>query len=430
MYTEFLIVENKVKMNEETPNLVELIKMHNKLFDMPNLALNFEEVIQPFLTSKALFKLLLKTLNTIVQFPDLNVLSYIEIIKTISPKIKETFTQEELFPHLVFRRFAVLCLIKFEAITTEFLLQFLAPNVMEYFYKNTGLIGDNPDEIASMIRSNNIVKLKEMDNLDPCSKINYSLFERCQFVSDCTLLEYAAFFDATDVIEYLIEKGAEKTEKFRLCCILHENTCKYIMEFDEKYKDLYLTNESSFNMSKFHQLSLSEKEILIEYHKISNIAFNSEVLTEIKNDTNLYSILLKASAENSLSLVFAFLPTPKDEKTAIKPGLNAICEAGRDDLVEILSGNSNDGKYLINLDWNGRFVKTNSSIFEAAIKGNQPEVVQSLFNVKGIDYRGIYYHEESALHLAAKYNNTLIGHYILSTQKINVNCKDSVNLNF
>ena len=103
--------------------------------------------------------------------------------------------------------------------------------------------------------------------------------------------------------------------------------------------------------------------------------------------------------------------------------MNAICEAGREDLIEIFNS---DNDLSQNLDWNGKKIKTNISLFESAIKNDHLNVVQSLLKVKGIDIRGIYHHEETPLHYAAKYNMTVIGHFLLSTKKISVNCKDSV----
>lgn len=409
-------------MNENhlTNFIKNIIAIQKNLFSFlnhnePEESDEFLEVISPFLTSKTLFIFLLHNLNTVVQFPKLNVAKYIRVIEFVSHYIKANIFKnevgdksklivnlqpEEIFPSIFNRRFAVMCLIKYGVLDLNFVLSQVTQTMSEYFLKSEELISDNQDLIASSIRSDNLDSFKELisHQNDFNQKINHSLFERCQFVNDSTLLEYATFFNSIKIIEYLLSNGAKETDKSNLI------------------KSLYL-NENG-NISKMNQ---QELEFLIEYHCLHQ---NLNELNFENKSLNLYKLLLKASKENNIIFLYNFLPFLSEiSKESIKPSLNAICEAGREDLIEIFNS---DNDLSQNLDWNGKKIKTNISLFESAIKNDHLNVVQSLLKVKGIDIRGIYHHEETPLHYAAKYNMTVIGHFLLSTKKISVNCKDSV----
>ncbi|OHS96332.1 hypothetical protein TRFO_09971 [Tritrichomonas foetus] len=386
-------------------NFQQLIHLTNQFFSKFDLLSSHpKEYIDPLFSSKALFKHFLRTLNSIVQFPEIDINSYVKVMEYIAPEIKKQFTPEEIFPKVFNRRFAVLCLIKFDVLAMSFVLDQVTPVLVQYFETNTDFIADNPDEIALIIRKDNVDEFKtKIEKSEINSQINYSIFERCQFVNDATYLEYASFFNSNKIVNYLIENGAEKTEKFHICQMIHN------------FKNNKQKNEEKKNLTQH------EREILIEYHRLDVNDFDA--VPEDNEKKNLYRFLLKCATENCLEFLPQYFPLLSDQKTSIKPALNAICEAGRDDLIKIILS---DTEMASQIDWNGKIVKTNQSIFESAIKSNQVEVVQSLFDVKGIDIRGIYYHEESVLHLAAKYDTTVIGHFLLSTKKINVNCKDSV----
>lgn len=375
---------------------------------------NFLTIISPFLSSKSLFLFLLHNLNTVVQFPKLNISRYIQIIEYLSLKIIKANNSEEdslfnvqpeeLFPLIFNRRFAVMCLIKYRILDLNFILSQVTPTMSNYFSKSEDLICNNQDSIATSIRNDDLESFINQisDQFDFNQKINHSIFERCQFVNDSTLLEYATFFNSTKIIEYLLQKGAKVTEKTNLIKLLYEK-------------------EEKIDTKKF-KIDQNELEFLIEYHHL-----NQNILNELNFESeslNLFNLLLKASNESNLLFLLHFLPILSGlTKESIKPSLNAICETGRDDLIEIFNA---DTELSSNLDWNGKKIKTNPSLFESAIKNDHLNVVKSLLKIKGIDVRGIFHHEETPLHYAAKYNMTVIGHFLLSTKKINVNCKDSI----
>lgn len=379
-------------------------------------------VISPFYKSNSHFLFLLHNLNNVVQFPELNVSRYIKVIEFISRNNLRTtdnnsnseiesafiayFQPEELFPSIFNRRFAVMCLIKFGVLDINFVLSQVTPTMAKYFEKSDELISDNPDPIASSIRADNLNEFKDQisSQNDLNQKMSQSLFERCQFVNESTYLEYATFFNSKSIIQYLIENGAKETEKSQLIKLLYNS---------EENDHYYYLNTHKEILSKMNE---NEIEFLIEYHRLNELNFES--------NSNLRSILLKASNENNILPLLYFLPFLSDvKKDSIKPSLNIICETGRSDMIDFLNA---DIELNSKLDWNGRKIKNNPSLFESAIKNDHFNVVKSLLNVKGIDIRGIYHHEETPLHYAAKYNMTVIGHFLLSTKKINVNCKDSV----
>ncbi|OHT06850.1 hypothetical protein TRFO_25020 [Tritrichomonas foetus] len=205
---------------------------------------NFEEskeaILQsPDLLSREPFRHVLASLGVAFNTRPLDSDLIIKLILAVSTKAKEFFNQSELYNIFCvdLSNFFLFQLISNDIISFESLLYiphnesddflvYFAPEFMTHQrirYENEikqlmtidleehivlRAQGVNDSRIAQCIRQDIIdefVDIVSRTNLPLDSKIPYSLYERCIYISDSpSIIEYAAFFGAVDIFKYLI----------------------------------------------------------------------------------------------------------------------------------------------------------------------------------------------------------------------------------
>lgn len=196
-------------------------------------------------------------------------------------------------------------------------------------FEEKRLKGENGHYICELIRNDYIdefVSYMTRTNINPSSKIKPSIFETNSFLikSEPTLIEYAAFYGAITIFNYLRMSGAELTPKLPIYAI-HSNNAELI----------HIVEELNFKKEVNFEINCINESIKCHHLEIANYCIYKVFYGGLVD----YSTSIK-------SLNFAYFPTklPINDDTVYKICKYDLFELIKPDFLDFLKDENNEMK--------------------------------------------------------------------------------------
>ena len=272
--------------------------------------------------------------------------------------------------------------------------------------------------ISKIIKTDNLEKFKEKinstENFDINQQIKPHYFEPCWFVQNKpTLIQYAAYFKADKIFNYLLENNADinitdtKGNTLIDYCVAGNN-----IEIFKEIKDKTTNFENSLHIAAlFHHYSFFDylqRTVVKDIHYLSKI----------------YGTVVKQSVKSNNLRIFQLCiqdETTKRDKDFFQDVMLASSIYGSRDILHFILAMITE----VDLDVNKRDSKGLTLLHNAANIGHF-NIVHELLSHDGIDANARDPNGDTALHIAARNCDVSTIIVLLMSDKVDVNVQDSV----